>query len=268
MSKKMIFFKTVLFAFLFLILLMNHVLAENEIIVNESFTRAKKILISDIYTDYRRTIYCDAAFTPDKRILFPEGFDASKVADRSEHVEIEHVVPAENFGSMIRQWRDGDPLCVDKQNKPYKGRKCAEKASRLYRLMQADLYNLYPAIGSVNAVRSNYSFTQFPKSVPALFGSCAFKFADDQVEVPDAAKGVVARVHLYFDAQYNPVFELSDEQRQQMEEWNVLYPVTSWECMRTYRIEKIQGNKNMIVREACEQAGLWPQKKYKKREKK
>lgn len=262
------FLKTILFSFFSIVSLVNQVQAEDETMVSESFAKAKKILISNVYTDCKRTIYCDAEFTPNKRIIFPEGFDASKVADRSERVEIEHVVPAENFGSMIKQWRDGDPLCVDKKNKPYKGRKCAEKTSRLYRVMQADLYNLYPAIGSVNAVRSNYDFTEFPQSVPALFGSCAVKFADDQVEVPDAAKGIVARAYLYFDSQYNPIFELSDEKRQQMEEWNALYPVTSWECVRTYRIEKIQKNKNMIVREGCERAGLWPQEKYKKYNKK
>lgn len=259
------FIRNTIFVLFFLFLLVSNVFAENEAIVNESFTKAKKVLLSDVYTDYRRTIYCDAEFTPDKRVIFPAGFDASKVADRAERIEIEHVVPAENFGSVIRQWHSGDPICVDKKNKPYKGRKCAEKASRIYRIMQADLYNLYPAIGSVNAVRSNYSFTQFPQYVPALFGSCPFKFADDQVEVPDAAKGVVARAHLYFDAQYNPIFELNDEQRAQMERWNALYPVTLWECLRTYRIEKIQGNKNLIVREACEKEGLWPQKRYKRR---
>lgn len=256
-------FRNIVLFLLFIFLLVSNVAAKNEGITNESFTHAKKILLEDVYSDYRRTIYCDAEFTFDKKVIFPKGFDASKVADRAERIEIEHVVAAENFGRHVRQWQKGDKLCLNKKNKAYKGRKCAERTSRLYRIMQADLYNLYPAIGSVNAIRSNYAFTAFPKSVPALLGSCAFKLADDLVEVPDAAKGIVARAHLYFDSQYNPVFELSDKERIQMEKWNELYPVTPWECTRTYRIEKLQGNKNMIVRSLCEKVALWPKKKKK-----
>lgn len=253
--------RKILFILSFLFIFSSSVWAEKINIPNESFSTAKKILLEDVYYDYKKTIYCDAEFTPDKKVIFPQGFDASKMADRAERIEIEHVVAAENFARNIRQWKQGDPFCIDAKKKSYKGRKCAEKASRLYRLMQADLYNLYPAIGSVNAVRSNHTFTQLPKSVPALFGSCAFKLADDKVEVPDSVKGIVARAHLYFDSQYNPVFELTADERQQMQEWDKQHPVTAWECIRTYRIEKIQGNKNMIVKEACQKASLWPQKK-------
>ena len=70
---------------------------------------------------------------------------------RAKRVEWEHVVPAENFGRFFSEWRDGSPECVDSKGRSFKGRKCAEKASREYRFMQADLYNLYPAIGAVNA---------------------------------------------------------------------------------------------------------------------
>ena len=46
---------------------------------------------------------------------------------------------------------------VSKKGKKFKGRKCAQKINEEYRRMQADMFNLYPAIGEVNGRRSNYS---------------------------------------------------------------------------------------------------------------
>ena len=60
---------------------------------------------------------------------------------------------------------------MDKKGKVFKGRKCVEKVNREYRLMQSDMYNLYPAIGAVNALRQNYNFQMLPGEEPD-FGSC------------------------------------------------------------------------------------------------
>ena len=35
-----------------------------------------------------------------------------------------------------------------------------------------------------------------------------------------------------------------------------MYPVDAWECLRAKRIERIQGNENPFVKEACRKAGL------------
>lgn len=67
-------------------------------------------------------------------------------------------MPAENFGKNFKVWRGGDKHCVTSKGKVYKGRRCAEKTDQTYRLMPADMYNLYPAIGAVNATCSNYNF--------------------------------------------------------------------------------------------------------------
>lgn len=70
--------------------------------------------------------------------------------------------PPRTSGRRSLSGREGDAQCVDNRGKAFKGRKCAEKVSREYRLMQADLYNLYPAIGAVNALRQNYNFQMLP----------------------------------------------------------------------------------------------------------
>lgn len=221
----------------------------------ESFNEVKKILTSRVYPDHRRTIYCDIAFDKNKTTRLPAGFEKSLYAARAKRIEFEHVVPAENFGRTFPEWREGSPLCIKADGKPFKGRKCAEEASAEYRLMQADMYNLYPAVGSVNAMRSNFNFTQFPKTVPCTFGSCCMKISDRRAEPPDAAKGVVARTYFYMESAY-PRYRLSDSQRKLFEIWDSKFPVTAWECERARRVKAIQGNSNTILEAACYKAGL------------
>jgi deoxyribonuclease-1 len=41
-----------------------------------------------------------------------------------------------------------------------------------------------------------------------------------------------------------------------MEAWAASDPVDAWECERERLIAKMQGNRNAVVKTACEQAGL------------
>ena len=225
--------------------------------INDSFQNAKKWLEKDVYYDHRETVYCGAEFNAEKRVKLPEGFTTEKYQSRADRVEWEHIVPAENFGRTFPEWRDGDPACVDVKGKPFKGRKCAEMANKDYRLMQADMYNLYPAIGAVNALRQNYNFTQFQSDTPSSFGSCLMKIQDKKAEPPARARGLIARTYLYFDSAYRR-YQMSDSQRKLMQVWDKQYPVDAWECERACRIYKIQKNPNSVVQERCEEKGLWP----------
>lgn len=83
-------------------------------------------------------------------------------------------MPAENFGRTFVEWREGNNACVNSKGKAFKGRRCTEKVNYEYRHMQADMFNLYPAIGAVNALRSNYNFTMLPGEA-SDFGSCEMK---------------------------------------------------------------------------------------------
>ena len=96
----------------------------------ESFNKSKKILEHQVYQDHRITFYCLASFDRDKNITLPEGFVTPEHQKRAKRVEWEHVVPAENFGRFFSEWRDGSTECVDSKGRSFKGRKCAEKASR------------------------------------------------------------------------------------------------------------------------------------------
>ncbi|GLS90829.1 endonuclease [Psychromonas marina] len=199
--------------------------------------------------DERTTLYCEASFNNKKQVTFPEGFATTKHVKRAKKVEWEHVVPAENFGRNFSEWREGDERCVTSKGKSFKGRRCAEKVNQEYRLMQSDMYNLYPAIGAVNAMRSNYNFVMLSDQ-QSSFGSCAMKISDRKAEPPSNARGVIARSYLYMDKTY-PKYSMSKQQLQLMNAWDKQFPVTQWECLRADRIAQLQGNKNSVLAESC-----------------
>ncbi|WP_027184825.1 endonuclease [Desulfovibrio inopinatus] len=221
----------------------------------QSFNKAKKTLEREVYYDHRQTIYCGAEFGENKQVILPTSFHAEKHIKRCKKIEWEHVVPAENFGRTFKEWRDGDSQCVDNKGKSFKGRNCASKVNLEYRYMQSDMYNLYPAIGCVNAARSNYNFTMLP-SAKSTFGSCEMKIEDNKAEPPVDARGRIARTYKYMEWAY-PRYKMSSQQQKLMQAWDKMYPVSQWECTRAKRIEAIQKNTNPFVEEPCKTAGLW-----------
>jgi len=128
-----------------------------------SFSKAKKLLLNEVYFDHKITFYCGCPFKNKKQIIPSDKFSpTTKYLKRAKKVEWEHVVPAHAFGQSFSEWRNGDPKCINKKGKSFKGRRCTEKVNKEYRYMQADLYNLVPANGQINALRSNYSFALIP----------------------------------------------------------------------------------------------------------
>jgi len=63
-----------------------------------SYEDAKKILYKKVYYDHRKTLYCGANFDKKRNVELPRGFRTPEHEKRSHKVEIEHIVPAENFG--------------------------------------------------------------------------------------------------------------------------------------------------------------------------
>ncbi|WP_354625290.1 endonuclease [Psychromonas sp. MME2] len=244
--------KKVLFS-LSLVLSTASVIAANQ--SNDSFSRAKKNMENEVYSNNRSTLYCGAAFDKRKNITPPTGFETSTHLKRAKKVEWEHVVPAENFGRTFSEWRDGDKQCVNSKGKAFKGRRCAEKVNQEYRYMQADMFNLYPAIGAVNALRSNYNFTMLPAAKNS-FGSCAMKIENSKAEPPEAARGQISRTYLYMEDTYSR-YRMSNQQRQLMNAWDKMYPVSAWECQRAKKIAALQKNSNHVVQSRCEAKNLW-----------
>jgi len=220
----------------------------------KSFSKAKNFLEKQVYNNHRTTLYCGATFDGKKRVSPPQGFITNKYVKRAKKIEWEHVVPAENFGRTFSEWRNGHNLCVNSKGKGFKGRKCAEKVNFEYRYMQSDMFNLYPVIGAVNALRSNYNFTMLP-SIKSDFGSCAMKIDNRKVEPPEMSRGQIARTYLYMDHAYKR-YNMSTSQRQLMYAWDKMYPVDTWECKRAKKISNLQKSENDIVLSRCQSAGI------------
>jgi deoxyribonuclease-1 len=213
------------------------------------------MLEKSVYFDHRETIYCAASFDSKKQITAPDGFHTSKYVKRAKKLEWEHVVPAENFGRTFIEWREGDKACVNSKGKNFKGRRCAEKVNYEYRHMQADMFNLYPAIGAVNALRSNYNFTML-SGEESDFGSCKMKIENRKAEPPERARGRIARTYMYMEQTY-PRYNMSRQQRQLMTAWDKMYPVNEWECKRAKKITSLQGGDNNVVKLRCMDKRLW-----------
>ncbi len=222
--------------------------AQNEEIY--SFSRAKKELEKIYFSlENRETLYCEAFFDTKKNVILPTGFVVEKHVNRANKIEWEHVVPAENFGRNFIEWTQGSPICKNSKGKSYKGRACAEKANENFRYMQADMYNLYPAIGAVNASRSNYSFALLPEE-EVDFGTCNMKIENKMVEPPIKSRGKIARAYLYMEETYAE-FTMPYAQKELMLMWSKEHPVTEEECKIAKEIEQIQGNTNFVVENLC-----------------
>ena len=235
------------FILLFILTLFTRAGAAGNSVIS-SYAEAKRLLYGTVYSDHRVTLYCGARFDRERRIELPHGFVVLAHNDRALRTETEHIVAAENFGRAFPEWRDGAPQCVDIHGRTFKGRKCAE-TNEEFRFMEADLHNLAPAIGAVNAARRNYRFAMVPEG--ETWGSCPMRISGRKAEPPDAAKGIVARTYLYFAEAYPSRFRLSRAQRQIFEAWDRLFPPDTWECERERRVAEIQGNRNDITARQC-----------------
>lgn len=219
----------------------------------ETFSQAKRVLPL-IHAEYPLTIYCGCRYEENKIDLASCGYRVHKNAKRAARLEWEHVVPAEAFGQSFPEWREGSPACIRK-GRPYHGRKCAEKNPE-FNKMESDLYNLWPEDGELNGMRNDFSMAEI--SGPALsFGGCEAKIADRKFEPMDQAKGIVARVYMYFDQAYPGRGIISGKNRKLFAAWDAQHPVTKRECVITHKDFEIQHRPNPIIAQRCKGQGGW-----------
>ena len=159
------------------------------------------------------------------------------------------------MGSHLACWgseRSQFPKCVKSNGKLKSGRDCCQKVNVNFRNAHNDLVNLTPAIGEVNADRSNLPYSEIIGEKRA-YGQCDFEYdkANKTVEPASIIRGDIARVQLYLENKYGEVlgFKYSAEKKLMLEQWNVKDPVSNWEKERNQRICKAQGSGNELVSE-------------------
>lgn len=222
----------------------------------QSLTKAKRILMREIYRGHQKTFYCGSQYTQGKYVIHDNGYIPKRKSKRARRLEWEHIVHRDSFGYKFSEWRDGHPRCLDSRGTPFKGLNCAEKMNIKFRFMQCDLYNLVPAIGEIRGLKLNYSYGMV-QGENADFGNCDIEIAYDEVEPPAEVRGDIARIHFYMDWAY-PAYDLIDEEdRKLLQAWDQEDPIDEWECQRARRIEEIQKNENPFVKKACVAGELW-----------
>ena len=123
---------------------------------------------------------------------------------------------------------------------------CCRRVNPKYKMMEADLFNLIPAISKVASKRESRLFFDVVKPE---FSVGNLKFDDDFIEPRDEVKGDIARVYLYMDARYD--LNLSKQQKETYFRWHALDPVDRHECSVAKIILKVQGGENSLVEEGC-----------------
>jgi len=232
-----------LFALL-LLLSFNTIAKDNKPI---SFSKAKTQLKS-IYKADPKTFYCgcDIEWQSKKKLIpLPSscGYEPrneftkkGKVNVRAKRIEWEHVVPAWEFGHQLQCWQNG-------------GRKACKKNPDFKR-MEGDLHNLVPAIGEVNADRSNFKFNMIADE-KRVYGRCdsEVNFKARIFEPAPNIRGNIARTYFYFEKQYG--LKISKKQRQLYKAWDRSDKVDSNECKINDLKAKKQGNTNPFVEVDC-----------------
>lgn len=203
----------------------------------DSFGRAKRMM-AKVFAGNQITFYCGCRYQGKTIDHGSCGYEPIKTGGRADRMEWEHVVPAFAFGQSFPEWRDGHPDCVDSRGRPYKGRRCARKVSRQFRQMEADLYNLQPAIGEINGRRGHYAMGMIPGE-ERRFGDCDVEIEDRTIEPRPAVRGDIARTYLYMDRVYPGRGIVSKKNRRLFEAWDRADPVDSAEQGRLGKIKEI-----------------------------
>lgn len=206
----------------------------------QSFTQAKKILSRQIYANdnERQTFYCGCNYSKDGRIdPLSCGYTPRKAGSmRAARLEWEHIVPSAYIGKGRACWEKGDPECKTSKGKSFKGRRCCQKVDANFRAIEADLHNLVPEIGELNADRSNFPYRNIPGET-RLYGSCDFEVDTKLKEAEPAVplRGFIGRTWLYMHEAHG--VPITDDDKKVYKAWANRYPPQAWEKDRQARIK-------------------------------
>jgi len=180
-----------------------------------SFSQAKRYLKKQV-NEGTKTLYCGCEIAKKGKKLIPEatrcGYEPrneftkkGKVNQRAKRIEWEHIVSAWEFGHQLQCWQQG-------------GRKNCRKTSLKFRKMEADINNLAPAIGEINADRSNFRFGVLPHT-KGKYGACDVKidFKQRVIQPPQSAKKQIADTYFYMQKTYG--LKISNKQQKLFNVW-------------------------------------------------
>ena len=214
------------------------------------FSESKKIL-KKIFQNNQYTFYCNCSYNNSKPNFKKCGYKPYKNFKRAKRIEWEHIVPASRFGNKFESWEYGHSKCI-KNGKKFRGRKCARKMDKKFRLIEADLYNLQPTIGEVNQARNNFKMSVIPEE-KRNYGKCDFEVLNNFIEPSPNIRGDIARTYFYIAHTYSNYIKLTRSELSLFSKWDKLDPVDEWECKRSKLIKKFQKNINKFLVQGCKE---------------
>jgi len=213
-----------------------------------SFSAARTALYDTVYSGHRVTFYCGCRYDRDGRTdLEGCGLGTLLGSSRAIRVEAEHVFPVSQFGNSRRCWREPAAFskCRSDGGNTLSGRACCERVDPTFVTAHNDLHNLVPAVGAINAARSDFNWGELRSG--QRLGDCEMRFDPilRRVQPPDAVRGEIARTMFYMRDTYG--FRLSRQDEKLYAVWNNADPPDVWEIERNRRIRRLQGKGNRYV---------------------
>lgn len=204
-----------------------------------SFNSAKTKLYSKVYNNSGETIYCGCDWKARKTDLNSCGlqsFFSKKQKKRSLRTEAEHIIPA---SWMLKVNNKPRQCAIDSKNVKDSARKYCQKHDLNYKQAHNDLVNLFPAVGQINADRSNKPFVNATKGKVKTYGKCDIEISSRGIIPPSDRKGDIARVAFYMTEKYGVTY--SKRQLKLFNQWDKQDPISEQERAHNKRVIKIQG---------------------------
>lgn len=204
-----------------------------------SFTTAKNKLYSKVFNNSGETLYCGCDWSNRKTDLNSCGLQSyfpKKQRKRSLRTEAEHAIAASwllKVNGKLRQ------CAIDSKKVKDSAREYCQKHDLDYKQAHNDLVNLFPAVGQINADRSNKPFVDIAKTKVKTYGKCDIQIGSRGIVPPKNKQGDIARIAFYMSEKYGVTY--SKRQVKLFEQWNNQDPISAQERAHNKRVVKVQG---------------------------
>ncbi len=205
-------------------------------VFTKSFSQAKREA-TQIYLSHQEAFYSGCEYYAVGKKLVPLksscGYKTRKNEVRASRIEWEHIVSMWQIGHQLQCWQNG-------------GRSNCRKVSARFRQIEADLHNLVPAIGELNADRSNFKHGMI-EGEKRVYGAvdAEVDFRAGIFEPRPKVRGDIARIYFCIQQKYG--LDISNQQMQLFKSWDQSDPVSPWEKQRNLKIQAIQGDSCQFV---------------------
>lgn len=228
---------------LFLVFLISVPISSNA----ASFSSAKKSLYSKVYKNSGKTFYTECDFKNKKVDLSSCNLQNSfpkKQMKRAKRIEAEHVIPA-SWG--LKKNKKDRSCAIKAKRLKTSARKYCQKYDPEYKKLHNDLINLRPAVGQINAERSNKPFSDKASGKnKKTFSGNLMAISSSRTFVPHPKiRGDIARIAFYMNYAYDVTY--SERQIKLFLEWNQSDPISREERALNNKIKKIQGWGNPYI---------------------